>query len=305
MRKFPYKKALVTGGAGFIGSHLVERLLNEGCGVTVIDDLSEGSWKNLPTNPKLKKFKASVLDNVGKYVEGVDIIFHLAALPRLKRSIDDPKQTHEVNVNGTFNMLLLAKAYKVKRFVFASSSSVYGDQKSMPLTENMRPNPLVPYSLHKLIGEEYCKMFSDIWGLSTISLRFFNVYGVRMNPDSAYANLLPKFIKLIGNGETPNINGSGKHSRDFTYITDVIEAIMLAATSKVSGDVFNVGYGKSISVNKVVKILSKLMGKKVLPTHSPPVIEPKKTLASNVKSKKILGWKPKVSFEEGVKTMIQ
>jgi len=295
---------LVTGGAGFIGSHLSERLLKEGHQVTVIDDLSEGKWENLPQSPNLKKYKVSILDNVSKYVNGQDTIFHLAALPRLKRSIDNPWKTHKVNVDGTLNLLLAAKENKVKRFVFASSSSIYGNQDRLPLTEDMRPNPLVPYSLHKLIGEEYCKMFSDLWGLGTISLRYFNVYGPGMNPDSPYANLLPKFIKLFSHNEIPTINGDGTHSRDFTYISDVIEATLLAAASPISGEVVNIGYGETISVNKVVGTLNRLMGKQIKPIHGPAVVEPKTTLASNLKAKEMLGWKPQVSFEEGVKTMI-
>jgi len=299
-----YKNALVTGGAGFIGSHLVERLLKEGCRVTVIDDLSEGKWENLPKSPKLSKHKVSILDDVSKFVKGQDVIFHLAALPRLKRSLDNPRETHKVNVDGTLNLLLAAKEYKIKRFVFASSSSIYGNQNRLPLTEDMKPDPLVPYSLQKLIGEEYCKMFSDLWGLGTISLRYFNVYGSRMNPDSPYANLLPKFIKLMSQSKSPTINGDGTHSRDFTYITDVIEATLLAAESKVSGEVFNIGYGKRISVNKVVKILNQIMSKQIIPVHGPEVVEPKSTLSSCRKALKMLRWKPKISFEEGVKTMI-
>ncbi len=304
MKKIKYKNVLVTGGAGFIGSHLVERLLKEGCKVTVIDDLSEGKWENLPKSSKLTKIKASILDDISKYVRGRDIIFHLAALPRLKRSLDDPKETHRVNVEGTFNLLLAAREHKVKRFVFASSSSIYGDQKRLPLTEDMRPNPLVPYSLHKLIGEEYCKMFSNLWGLPTISLRYFNVYGPRMNPDSPYANLLPKFIKLMSQNKTPVINGTGTHSRDFTFVSDVVEGTILAAKSDISGEVFNIGYGESISVNRIVKILNRLMSKNIKPIHGPEVVEPKITLASRVKARKILGWIPKISFEEGIKTMI-
>jgi nucleoside-diphosphate-sugar epimerase len=168
----------------------------------------------------------------------------------------------------------------------------------------MKPNPLVPYSLQKLIGEEYCKMFSDLWGVETVCLRYFNVYGPRMNPDSAYANLLPKFIKLISQDKTPVINGNGNHARDFTFISDVVEATLLAAESKVSGEIFNIGYGKSISVNKVVKILNKSLKKNIKPIHGPEVVEPKSTLASNLKARKILGWKPKVKFEEGIETMI-
>ena len=298
------KKVIVTGGAGFIGSHLTERLLKEGCRVTVIDDLSEGKWENLPKDPKLTKYKVSILDDISKFVKGQDVVFHLAALPRLKRSIDDPLQTHKVNVDGTLNLLLTAKEHNVKRFVFASSSSVYGDQDRLPLTENMKPNPLVPYSLQKLIGEEYCKLFSNLWGLETISLRYFNVYGPRMNPDSPYANLLPKFIKLMSQNKLPIINGDGTHSRDFTHVSDVVEATLLAAGSTLTGEVFNIGYGERISVNKIVKILNQLMSKYIRPTHGPTVVEPKTTLASNLKAQKMLRWKPKVSFEEGIKTML-
>ena len=304
MKKFKFKKVLVTGGAGFIGSHLVERLLKEGCKVTVIDDLSEGKWENLPKHRNLIKHKGSILDDVNKLVKGTDVIFHLAALPRLKRSLDAPWESHKVNVDGTLNILLAAKEHKVKRFVFASSSSIYGNQNRLPFTEDMKPNPLVPYSLQKLIGEEYCKMFSDLWGLGTVSLRYFNVYGVRMNPDSPYANLLPKFIKLMSQNKIPTVNGKGTHSRDFTYITDVVEATLLAAESKSSGEVFNIGYGKRISVNKVVKTINQMMNKHIKPTHAPEVVEPKTTLASNLKARKMLNWEPKVSFEEGIKTMI-
>lgn len=298
------KKALVTGGAGFIGSHLAERLLKEGCRVTVLDDLSEGKWENLPKHKNLAKIKASILDDVSECVKGQDVIFHLAALPRLKRSLDNPWQTHRVNADGTLNMLLLAKKYRIKRFIFASSSSVYGDQDSLPFTEDMKPNPLVPYSLQKLVGEQYCKMFSDLWGLQTISLRYFNIYGPRMNPDSPYANLLPKFIKLMSQDKQPIINGDGTHSRDFTYITDAVEATLLAGRSSLSGEIFNIGRGENISVNKVAKILNRLLGKKIKPIHGPEMIEPKTTLASNTKACKLLGWKPKVKFEEGLRTML-
>lgn len=298
------KNCLVTGGAGFIGSHLVERLLKEGSRVTVIDDLSEGKWENLPKHKNLINIKASILDDISKFVKGQDVIFHLAALPRLKRSLDNPWQTHLVNVNGTLNMLLLAKKYKVKRFVFASSSSVYGNQDLLPFTEDMRPNPLVPYSLQKLTGEEYCKMFSNLWGLETILLRYFNVYGPRMNPDSPYANLLPKFIRLISQNKPLTINGDGTHSRDFTYVTDVVEATLLAAKSELIGEIFNIGYGESISVNKVIDILKSLTGKKIKLIHGPEAVEPKVTLASNTKARNLLGWTPEIKFEKGLKTLL-
>lgn len=304
MRKHP-KHCLVTGGAGFIGSHLSVRLLKEGCRVTVLDDLSEGTWENLPSHPNLVTIKGSILDNVSSIVKGKDVIFHLAALPRLKRSLDEPWKTHRVNVEGTLNFLLAAKECKVKRFIFASSSSVYGNKNKTPFTEDMLPDPLVPYSLHKVIGEQYCRMFSRLWGLETVSLRYFNIYGPRMNPDSPYANLLPKFIKLISQGKTPVINGDGRQKRDFTYISDAVEATLLAATApSVSGEIFNIGFGKHISVNQVVRTLNKLMGKHIKPKHGPAVIEPRVTLASNGKARTMLGWIPKVSFEQGVKAML-
>ncbi len=298
------KKCLVTGGAGFIGSHIVERLLKEGSRVTVIDDLSEGKWENLPKHPNLVKYVGSILDNMSELVAGQDVIFHLAALPRLQRSLDDPWQTHRVNVDGTLNLLLAAKKNKIKRFIFSSSSSVYGNQIRLPFEEKMRPNPLVPYSLQKLVGEAYCKMFSDLWGLPTISLRYFNVYGLRMNPDGPYANLIPKFIKLLNQDITPTINGDGKQTRDFTYISDVVEATLLAAESSLSGEVFNIGSGKSISVEKVALIINRLMGKNIKPIHGPAVVEPRSTLASLTRARDLLGWEPKVKFEEGLKTIL-
>ncbi|KKU01643.1 MAG: UDP-glucose 4-epimerase, partial [Candidatus Woesebacteria bacterium GW2011_GWE1_45_18] len=165
-----YKNILVTGGAGFIGSHLTERLLLEGCRVTVIDDLSEGKWENLPLHPNLIKHEGSILDDISNIVSGKDVVFHLAAIPRLQRSVDNPWQTHRVNVEGTLNLLIEAKKHQVKRFIFSSSSSVYGNKNKTPFTENMPPDPLVPYSLQKVVAEDYCRMFSRLWGLETISL---------------------------------------------------------------------------------------------------------------------------------------
>ncbi|MBI2034511.1 MAG: SDR family oxidoreductase [Candidatus Levybacteria bacterium] len=298
------ENCLITGGAGFIGSHLTERLLKEGCRVTVVDDLSEGKWENLPKHPKLIKHEGSILDDMTKLVAGKDVIFHLAALPRLQRSIAEPWQTHRVNVDGTLNLLLAAKKHKVKRFIFSSSSSVYGDQDRLPFTEDMKPNPLVPYSLQKLIGEEYCQLFSNLWGLGTISLRYFNVYGPKMNPDSPYANLLPKFIKLMSQDKSPTINGDGNQTRDFTYVSDVVEANLLAARSSVKGEVINIGRGENISVNKVVVLLNRLMEKNIQPIHGTPVVEPRASLAGTTKARDLLGWVPKIKFEEGINKFV-
>ena len=295
------KNCLVTGGAGFIGSHLVRRLLEDGAKVTVVDDLSEGKWDNLPVHPNLIKRKVSILENMAPYVAGQDVIFHLAAIPRLQRSVAEPWQTHRVNVDGTLNLLLEAKKHKIKTFIFSSSSSVYGNKNKIPFTEDMKPDPLVPYSLQKVMAEEYCQMFSRLWGLGTISLRLFSVYGPRMNPDSPYALLIPKFIKLMSQNKVPTIYGDGSHSRDFTFVSDVVEANILAAESNLSGEIINIGAGSSISVNKVFRTLNKLLGKKIKPIYGPAVPEPKATLASNAKAKKLLGWKPRVKFEDGLR----
>jgi nucleoside-diphosphate-sugar epimerase len=294
-------KCLVTGGAGFIGSHLVKKLLEEGVKVTVVDDLSEGTWSNLPKHKNLKKYKVSILKNMSPFVKRQDVIFHLAAIPRLQRSVDEPLKTHKVNVDGTFNLLLEAKKHRVKKFIFASSSSVYGNRNKTPFKENMNVDPLVPYSLHKVIGEQYCQMFSNLWGLETVSLRYFSVYGPNMNPNSPYALLIPKFLKMMKQNKRPTINGDGTHSRDFTYVTDVVEATILAAKSNLSGEIINIGAGKSTSVNKVFNTLNKILNKKIKPIYGPEVAEPKKTLAENSRAKKILGWKPKLNFGEGIK----
>lgn len=300
-----YKNVLVTGGAGFIGSHLTERLLELGCTVTVIDDLSEGTWNNLPKHARLMTRKMSILDDVSSVMKNIDVVFHLAALPRLQRSIDEPLATHNVNINGTLNLLLAAQKNKVKRFVFSSSSSVYGNRNKMPFKESMSPHPLVPYSLHKVVGEEYCRLFASIWGLGTISLRYFNVYGPRMNETSGYANLIPKVMKNLREGKRPIINGDGKQRRDFTHVSDVVEANILAAQSDIRGEVFNIGFGKGTSVNTVVKTLSKLMGKSYNPVYGPVVIEPRHTLASNAKAKRLLGWSPKINFTQGLASLIK
>ncbi len=299
-----FKRCLVTGGAGFIGSHLTKRLLREGYKITVVDDLSEGKWENLPKHKNLRKFKRSILENMSPFVKGQDTIFHLAALPRLQRSVVQPWETHMVNVDGTLNLLMEAKKHKVKKFIFASSSSVYGNNKT-PFKEEMAPNPLVPYSLHKIIGENYCNIFSSLWGLETISLRFFSVYGPGMNPNSPYALVLPKFIKMLSQGKSPTIYGDGTHCRDFTYIDDVVEAILLAAKSNLSGEIINIGAGQGISINKVVRTLNNLLGKSIKPIYRPEICEPKITLASNAKAKKLLGWRPKVKFEDGLKIVVK
>lgn len=294
---------LVTGGAGFIGSHLTKRLLDLGTKVTVVDNFSEGKRKNLPLNRNLKIYKASILGDMTKYVKGKDVIFHLAAIPRLQRSVVEPWESHRVNVDGTLNLLLAAKKHGVKKFIFSSSSSIYGNNK-IPFKENMVVNPLVPYSLQKVVGEEYCKMFSKLWGIKTICLRYFSVYGTNMDPNSPYSLVIPKFIKLMSQNKSPVIYGDGSHCRDFTFVNDVVEANILAAKSNLSGEIINIGTGKKTSIKHLVEILNRMMDKNIKPHFGPEVPEPRVTLASNIKAYKMLGWKPKISLEEGLKTML-
>ncbi len=288
---------LVTGGAGFIGSHLVNRLINDGHKVIVIDNLSEGKKENL--NPKAKFYKLDIcnLEKIMPLFKGIDYVFHLAAIPRVPLSVEKPIETHKVNVDGTLNVLYASYKNNVKRFIFASSSSVYGNQKTLPLKETMIPNPLSPYGLQKLIGEMYCKLFSNLYGLQTVSLRFFNVYGPRMNPEGAYALAIGKFLKLKKEGKPLTIYGDGKQTRDFIFIDDVIEALVLVMKSKKvgSGEVINISYGKNYSINYVAKLIG---GKKI---YLPPRKgDPKHTLGDNSLAKKLLNWQPKTSLEEGI-----
>ena len=306
MTNLKFNKVIVTGGAGFIGSHLTRRLLKDRCKVTVIDDLSGGKWENLPEHTNLTKHEGSILDNISGLVAGQDVVFHLAALPGVQKSIDQPKQTHEVNVTGTLNLLCAARDAGVQKFIFSSSMTVYGDQDKFPTIEKAELKPTSPYALHKKIGEDYCKLFSKFWGLPTISLRYFNVYGPGMYSSGAAGNFLPKFIALMSRDKIPTIFGSGEQARDFTYVDDVVEANILAANSEVSGEIFNVGSGQNFSINKIVELLNKIMDKKIRPIYGSAVSEQQRaTLASFAKAKQTLNWRPKVNFEDGLKIAVQ
>jgi len=297
------KKVLISGGAGFIGSHLVRRLLADGKSVIVIDDFSEGRRENLPGGENLMVFEASVCDGVDFLFENVDTVFHLAALPRPQWSITHPEETHRVNVTGTLKTLLHCRDNNIRKVVFASSAFIYGEQEIQPMAETATPYLMCPYALHKLVGEQYCQLFSDLYGLQTISLRFFNVYGSRMNPDSPYSALIPKFIKMIDEGLPPLIHGDGQQLRDFVYIDDLVDGIILASQLDVGG-VINLGYGKTRSVNDVHKIICDLLGTWVEPVHVDPVIEPRISHANREKAQELLGWVPKVDLEEGINRII-
>ncbi len=299
---------LVTGGTGFIGSHLVDHLLELKNKVIIIDNNASGNRENLKQHNKNKQLKIheqNITENIQNIFdqETIDYIFHLAALPRVQFSIAYPAETHTVNVEGTFNLLNHARKNKVKRFIFSSSSSVYGDQNELPLHEGMVPQPMSPYALHKLIGEHYCTLFYKLYSIETISLRYFNVYGPRQNPSGEYANLIPKFIKIIKEKKQPTIFGNGEQTRDFTFVRDVVTANICAATTtnhECFGKAFNIGSGKDISVNNVFRKIREALNISTEAVHALPVTEPQHTRASLTRSSTLLNWKPTVPFEIGL-----
>ena len=305
-------KCIVTGGAGFIGSNLVERLLKDKHEVVVVDDFSLGKKENLnfaKDNKNLIIYEKGICDyDIEDCIGGVDVVFHVAALPRVQYSIQHPLETNKVNIEGTLNLLRICKEENIKRFIFSSSSSVYGDQDTLPLIESMKPNPMSPYALQKSVSEYYCKLFYEEYGLETIMLRYFNVFGPRQDPKGDYACLIPKFIDLISKGIRPTINGDGKQTRDFTYISDVVDANIKAMNTTYKecfGQVFNIGSGQNRSVNEVTMDILRLTNKNIEPLHGPAKKEPYNTLASIWKAGDMLGWRPKIKFKEGLKRTYQ
>jgi UDP-glucose 4-epimerase len=289
-------KVIVTGGAGFIGSHLADALVSKGFEVHIIDNLSGGKKENI--NPKAIFHKADIRypDQINPFFQGAKFVFHLAALPRVQISIEDPKTTHDVNVNGTLNVLLASKEAGVKRVIFAASSSAYGDQKKFPLKETFAASPLSPYGLQKYMGEQLCRLFSQIYNLETVSLRYFNVYGSRFGLEGAYSLVIGRFLEQRRLGQPLTIVPSGKQSRDFTHIDDIARANILAMTStKVGrGEVINIGGGNDYSVNKIAALIG---GPTVFVE---PRIEPRRTLADISLAQELLGWQPKKNLEKGI-----
>ncbi len=299
------QKILVTGGAGFVGSHLVHKLLNKGNTVLVIDDLTVGQKKHLPNTAKNLIFvKDSILQDIDKYFEGVDIVFHLAALTRPQESILDPLATTEVNINGTLRVLMAAQKHRVKRVVYASTTSIYGAQEKMPISEKALPHPMSPYALTKLAGEEYCKLFHTMYGLEFNTIRPFNIYGPRQSTKGGYAAAVPTFIRILSENNQPWITGDGTQARDYIHVEDVVDLLILMSESKVHGEAFNAGSGKNISINELYAKIAKYLKKDIKPKHIDPVYEPKETLGDISKAKKLLGWEPKVSLDDGLKQTI-
>jgi len=297
--------SLVLGGAGFIGSHLVEKLLDKGDVVTVIDNMSVGKLSNLPKHKNLTVLVADILDNIGMHFIGKDVVYHLAAQTRPQSSILEPEKTTIVNIVGTLKTLMRCQENRVKRIVFVSTTGIYGDQEQFPTPETALPNPMSPYALSKLVGEQYCQLFETMHRQEFNICRPFNVYGARQSPSIGYAAAIPKFIDSLSKGEKPFITGDGTQSRDFIYVEDVVDQLILMATSEIHSEIFNAGSGESTSINDVYRIVSEIMGKKVKPDYIEPVFEPKQTLGAIDKAEFLLGWKPKYSLEEGLKLTIK
>lgn len=303
-------KCLVTGGAGFIGSNLADELLRQGAKVTIIDNLSTGSRENLSEIAGDFDFvEADVNDDssLRKAVEGAEIVFHQAALPSVPRSVENPVETHEACINGTFNLLLRSRDSGVRRVVYAASSSAYGDQETLPKVETMRPEPMSPYAAAKLMGEYYCSVFHRVYGLETISLRYFNVFGPRQNPSSAYSGVISRFIDALMKGDTPVIYGDGEQTRDFTFIENVVNANLNAAqTPKGIGEVMNAANGERVSLNKLLSVLKEITGRAdVAPEYRESRIgDVKHSQADNTRAVECLGYTKIVDLEEGLKRTI-
>lgn len=303
-------KYLVTGGAGFIGSNIVETLLSKGESVRVLDNFSTGKRENLTDVASSIELIEGDIRNyhiVRKAVEGVDIVIHQAALPSVPRSINDPISSDQVNVGGTLNLLHAAKELNVQRFVFASSSSVYGDTPELPKHEGMTTNPLSPYAVTKLAGEKYCQVFARVYGLHTVALRYFNVFGPKQDPTSFYSAVIPKFIRSILNDESPVIYGDGKQSRDFTFIKNVVSANLLAATVDCPrGIAVNVACNGATSLNELVEKINALTAHTVVPRYEAPRTgDIKDSLAAITLAGQHLGYSPVVSFDDGLRETVR
>lgn len=294
---------LVTGGAGFIGSNLVKALLADGHTVRIIDDFSAGRMEKR-IDPKATYITGDIRNpaDLDKAMAGVDGVFHTAAIPRMSYSVEHPLETSEVNVMGTIQVLEAARRNKVKRVVYSASSSAYGNQKVMPFVETMKACPMSPYGLQKFIGEEYCRIYAELYGLQTVSLRYFNVYGPMMDPEGPYALVVGMFLRQRTSGQPLTITGDGEYFRDYTHVTDIVRGNILAMQNPNvgNGEVFNLGNGKPYSVNQLADLIG---GERKYIPRRPG--DPRKTEADRTKSKEILGWEPTIGFPEGIAALKQ
>jgi len=296
---------LVTGGAGFIGSNVVDELVRRGQQVTVLDDLSAGKESNLADiRGKIDLHVGSITDlaTVQSACHGADFIIHLAARTSVPRSVLNPIETNHVNIDGTLNVLVAARDAEVRRFVYAASSSAYGETPTLPKTEAMRSDPISPYGITKYVGELYAQVFGRVYGLENVCVRYFNVFGPRQDPSSQYSGVLSRFMLAVIEGQQPVVYGDGEQSRDFTFIENIVDQTLRACEAKgASGMVFNGGTGERITLNKVLKLLEKITGKKIQAKYDPPRTgDIRDSQADVTLAQKVLGYEPRVHFEEGL-----
>ncbi len=301
---------LITGGSGFIGSHTADEILRRGGEVRVLDNLSTGRRENLAhISNRIEFFELDIreLDAIRPAFEGVDYVVHLAALPSVPRSVADPITSNAINITGTLNVLVAARDAKVKRLVFSASSSAYGDNPEFPRRETQMPRPLSPYALGKLAGEYYCQLFTQLYGLETVALRYFNIFGPRQNHHSPYTGVLSIFITAFLKGETPTIFGDGEQSRDFTYVANAVKATLLASTAPgAAGKTINVGVGEQFTLNRTVAMLNEIMELNVKPEYGlPRAGDVRDSLADITLARQALGYEPDFLYEEGLRKTVE
>ena len=299
---------LVTGGAGFIGSHIAEKLLESNHKVRIFDNFSTGKALNIEHLKNKSEFiegDIRNLDVIQSAMNGVDYVFHQAAIPSVPRSIIDPITTHEVNATGTLNVLIAARDSDVKRVVYASSSSVYGNSPVLPKTEDMPTNPLSPYAVSKLTGEQYCRSFYEVYGLETISLRYFNIFGPRQDPESPYAGVIPTFIHQMLNDNQPTIFGDGQQSRDFTFVSNAVQANLLACSSEEGiGEVFNVGCGTQYTLLDIIRQLNIMIGTDIYPNFNPPRQGDVRDSLADIQRISKLGYNVEIQLNQGLSELL-
>ena len=302
-------KVLITGGAGFIGSHIAERLVEEGADVRILDNLSSGHKKNLSGFASKVDFIEDDIrdpDALGNAARGCDVIFHQAAVVSVPYSVEHPQETHDVNIQGTFNVLQAARQKNVRRVVYACSAAVYGEDPELPKREDMAPQPLSPYGVEKITGEYYLSVFNHLYNVETVSLRYFNVFGPRQDPNSPYSGVISIFVKKVLAGQIPIIFGDGEQYRDFVYVANVVEANLLAVSSPIAaGRSYNVGCGQKTSLNELLRLIGKKTGKDIRAHYEPSRQgDIRESLADISRISKELGYKPSISVEEGLKYLL-
>ncbi len=300
---------LVTGGAGFIGSHLTEELARRGERVRVVDSLVTGKRENLAHIRGVEFVEGDLaeLDTARRAAEGADFVLHQAAIPSVPRSVQDPVTSHRANVDATLNLLIAARDARVKRVVYAGSSSAYGDAPTLPKSETMATAPLSPYALQKLVGEQYCQMFTRLYGLETVTTRYFNVFGPRQDPSSPYSGVISLFISALCEGRPPVIYGDGEQTRDFTYVANVVDGVLRACLAPaVSGEVINVATGGRVSINQLFRSVRDLVGGRVDPVYSSARAgDVRDSQADIERAKRLLGYQPQVAFDEGLNKTVE